>query len=395
MSTSKSCGSGCCADKSAPTAAPAPASSKCAPDGACCAGENQKASTPKQCTPGDACCAGEKQNTSAPAATSNKNATPAPSSSQCSAGTACCVSDSNKPSEPCCASTCCAGESQKSPAPVTGSTLPCCSTGCCTNESLKEQVRADYAQVATVVAHNADKVATQFGYSLDELSTIPAGANLGVSCGNPLALTNVKVGEVVVDLGSGGGLDCFLASSKVGPSGKVYGIDMTPEMLARAKENAAKRNITNVEFLKGDIEALPLPDAVADLVISNCVINLVPNKQKAFAEIHRILKPGGRLAISDIVIKKDFPPEVKANVGMFSACFTGAMHFADVPKILESAGFQGILVQDAGVDLNAYKELGSGSGCCGSIPSSHPLTKSLVDIDFNIHASSAKIFALK
>jgi SAM-dependent methyltransferase len=256
-------------------------------------------------------------------------------------------------------------------------------------------VRTDYGKVASVSVQNADAVATKFGYSLEELSIIPEGSNLGLSCGNPLALVHVQSGETVVDLGSGGGLDCFLASTKVGPSGKVYGIDMTPEMLEKTRANAAKRNITNVEFLQGDIEALPLPDAIADLVISNCVINLVPNKKKAFAEIFRVLKPGGRLAISDITLKKDFPPEIKSNVGMFSACFTGAMALNEVPAILKEAGFQGIIVNDAQVDLNAYKELGTGSGCCGSVPAAHPLTESLADIDFNEYATSAKILALK
>jgi len=268
-------------------------------------------------------------------------------------------------------------------------------SSCCNTAALKAQVRGDYARVAAAAANNADQVAQKFGYSLEELGKIPQGANMGVSCGNPLALASLKEGEVVVDLGSGGGLDCFLAAAKVGAAGKVYGIDMTAEMIAKAKSNSAKGGITNVEFILGEIEALPLADNLADVVISNCVINLVPKKQKAFSEIFRVLKPGGRVALSDIALKKDFPENVKSCAAMFSACFTGAMRLDDVATALKNAGFQGVIVTDAGVDLNSYKELGAGGGCCGSAAAAHPLVQSLPDIDFNEYACSAKIFAYK
>jgi len=262
-------------------------------------------------------------------------------------------------------------------------------------EELKQQVRADYARVAIASAHNADAVAEKFGYTQADLAALPQGANMGVSCGNPLALTHVREGEVVVDLGCGSGMDVFLASPKVGASGKVYGIDMTPEMLANARASAEKRNITNVEFVQGDIEELPFPSNSVDLVISNCVINLVPDKQKAFNEIYRILKPGGRLAVSDILRRKPLPEEIKDKVELLSTCFIGAMPLNDVTGILQQAGFHGVLVSDANVDLNAYKMLGGGGGCCGSACGECSLPMSELNIDLNEYAASGKIFACK
>lgn len=295
---------------------------------------------------------------------------------------ACCAPEKEAKAQTCCA-------------PKTESKAQSCSSQCCAladNENIKSQVRTTYGQVATTAVTNADEVAKKFGYSKEELDAIPEGANMGLSCGNPLAHASIKEGEVVVDLGSGGGLDCFLASPKVGPSGKIYGIDMTPEMIALAKSNAIKRNITNVEFIQGEIESLPLPDNVADVVISNCVINLVPNKQKAFSEIFRVLKPGGRLAISDIVLKKAIPDHLKSNIDLLCACIGGGSLISEVPQQLQSAGFQGVLVHDTKADLNAYKALGSG-GCCASL---NPLvSESDLNVDFNEYATSAKIFAYK
>jgi len=317
----------------------------------------------------------------------------------------CCVRPSS--SVTCCDKTspsCC----EKSPSSSSSSPTACCETSCCevspaqkatpdfevpSGEELKQQVRADYAKVATASAHNADAVAAKFGYTQADLAALPHGANMGVSCGNPLALTHVKEGEVVVDLGCGRGMDVFLASLKVGSSGKVYGIDMTPEMLAQARASAEKRNITNVEFLQGDIEQLPIPSNTVDLVISNCVINLVPNKQKAFNEIYRILKPGGRVAVSDILQRKPLPEDLRDKVELLSTCFIGAMFLNDVTGILQQSGFQGILVSDANVDLNAYKMLGDGGGCCGSVEGSLPMSE--LTIDLNEYAASGKIFACK
>ena len=162
-----------------------------------------------------------------------------------------------------------------------------------------------------------------------ELASIPADANMGLSCGNPTAYASLKPGEVVVDLGSGGGLDVFLAAAKVGPTGKAIGIDMTPEMIARARQNAAKgadgSPIANVEFHLATIDKMPLPDASADCVISNCVINLVPDKRAVFREIFRVLKPGGRVAISDLVLKKPLPPELAADLTAYVGCIAGAI----------------------------------------------------------------------
>src|SRR5215467_9501437 len=186
------------------------------------------------------------------------------------------------------------------------------------SETIIRAVKDKYGSVATSGLssdHEGVKaVAQAFGYSPEELASIPAEANMGLSCGNPTAIANLRPGEVVVDLGCGGGLDVFLAAAKVGPNGRAIGIDMTPEMLALARQNAAKGNygqgFPNVEFHQATIDKLPLPDASVDCVISNCVINLAPDKDAVFREIYRVLKPGGRVAVSDIALKKPLPDEV-------------------------------------------------------------------------------------
>ena len=207
-------------------------------------------------------------------------------------------------------------------------------------------------------------VAEAFGYSTVELASIPAEANMGLSCGNPTAFASLKPGEVVVDLGCGGGLDVFLAAPKVGPTGKAIGMDMTPEMLELARKNAAKAGLTNVEFYESTIDKLPLRDVSVDCVISNCVINLAPDKPAVFREIARVLKPGGRLAVSDIALKQPLPPEVGNDLMAYVGCIAGAIPIEDYKSGLTAAGFSGVQVIDSGADLNAYANVEGQSGCC-------------------------------
>src|SRR6187200_3229 len=220
--------------------------------------------------------------------------------------------------------------------------------------NVEQVVRDKYASVATSglsTAHDGVRaVAEAFGYSAEELASIPAEANMGLSCGNPTAFATLRLGEVVVDLGSGGGLDVFLASDKVGPTGKAIGIDMTDEMLALSRRNAAGR--TNVEFHKGTIDNMPLADASVDCVISNCVINLAPDKPAVFREIARILKPGGRVAVSDIALKKPLPPEIGNDLLAYVGCIAGAILIDDYIQALRDTGFSSIQVVDTRKDLN-------------------------------------------
>src|SRR5215471_619426 len=211
-------------------------------------------------------------------------------------------------------------------------------------------------------------VAQAFGYSADELAAIPAEANMGLSCGNPTATANLREGEVVVDLGSGGGLDVFLAAAKVGASGRAIGIDMTPEMIELARRNAAKANdgkgYSNVEFHLATIDNLPLADDSVDCVISNCVINLASDKPAVFREIARVLKPGGRLAVSDIALKQTLPPEVGQDIMAHVGCIAGAILIDDYSRELREAGFSNVQVIDSRADLNAYTKIENQSGCC-------------------------------
>ncbi len=177
------------------------------------------------------------------------------------------------------------------------------------------------------------------GYSKEELDALPEGANLGLGCGNPLALASLKEGDTVIDLGSGGGIDCFLASKQVGESGQVIGVDMTPEMIQRARNSAAKGGYTNVEFRLGEIEALPVADATVDVVISNCVINLSPNKPRVFGEMLRALKPGGTFYVSDIVLLTELPDVIRDSAAAYAACVGGAMLKDEYLGIIEEAGF--------------------------------------------------------
>ena len=247
-------------------------------------------------------------------------------------------------------------------------------------------------------------VAEAFGYTAEELASIPAEANMGLSCGNPLATAHIQEGETVVDLGSGGGLDVFLAAKQVGPTGRAIGIDMTPDMLELARKNARKDGYENVQFLEGKIDAIPLPDESADLVISNCVINLAPDKNKVFQEIFRILKPGGRVAVSDIALKQVLPQELAESAAALVGCIAGAILIQDYESGLRAAGFSDVAVIDSGADLTAYAAVEDTQACCSpgsccSPASAKPMHVDLGEIlrkyDVNAYAASVKVLAKK
>ncbi|TXT43577.1 MAG: arsM [Spirochaetes bacterium] len=183
------------------------------------------------------------------------------------------------------------------------------------------------------------------GYSEEDLASVPEGANLGLGCGNPQALAQLKPGETVLDLGSGAGFDVFLASKRIGSTGKVIGVDMTPEMVAKARRNAEKGNYANVEFRLGEIENLPVEDDSIDVIISNCVVNLSTDKPRVFAEAFRVLKPGGRLAISDVVATADLPKALKDDARLHSACIAGASTIEDLEVMLQDAGFTKVRIE--------------------------------------------------
>jgi arsenite methyltransferase len=194
-------------------------------------------------------------------------------------------------------------------------------------------------------AGNSNEISRQLGYSQDELDHVPEGSNLGLGCGNPQAIASIKKGETVLDLGSGAGFDAFLAAGKVGYTGKVIGVDMTPEMVDKANENAKNRNFTNVEFKLGEIENIPLENNTVDVVISNCVINLSPNKSKVYDEAFRVLKKEGRLAISDIVSKQQMTEEMKQDSGAYCACISGASSVFEIENMMKKSGFEDIKIE--------------------------------------------------
>ncbi len=200
-----------------------------------------------------------------------------------------------------------------------------------------------------------DQMSAVMGYSKEDITGVIEGANMGLGCGNPVALASLKSGETVIDLGSGGGFDCFLAAKQVGESGQVIGVDMTPEMISKARQNAKKMGTRNVEFRLGEIEHLPVADNSADLIMSNCVINLSPDKRQVYREAYRILKPGGRLSISDVLATAALPAKFRKNLALVAACVGGAATFEDTQKMLSQAGFQNIIVSahDKSRDLTA------------------------------------------
>jgi arsenite methyltransferase len=222
-------------------------------------------------------------------------------------------------------------------------------------EKIKKAVKSGYARVALQnipccgtnssccgSSNLAEDISRKIGYSDEDLSAVPEGANLGLGCGNPVALASLQEGETVLDLGSGAGFDCFIAASKVGSTGKLIGVDMTPEMIEKATRNAQAGNFGNVEFRLGEIENLPVSDNQVDVVISNCVINLSPDKQKVFKEAFRVLKPGGRLMVSDMVLLKELPEAIRHSVEAYVGCIAGAAMKDDYLAAIRSAGFHEI-----------------------------------------------------
>jgi SAM-dependent methyltransferase len=224
---------------------------------------------------------------------------------------------------------------------------------------LKATVRERYGQAALHVSTGAktgccggscggssDDPITSNLYSTAETATLPAEAVLAsLGCGNPTALAELNQGEVVLDLGSGGGIDVLLSARRVGPAGKAYGLDMTDEMLALARDNQRKAGVDNVEFLKGDIEAIPLPDASVDVIISNCVVNLAADKRQVISEAFRVLKPGGRFAVSDVLVRGEVPAEVRSSMELWVGCVAGALTVEQFQSLLEEAGFEGIGIE--------------------------------------------------
>lgn len=229
-------------------------------------------------------------------------------------------------------------------------------------EEIRELVREGYAEVAKKgnsccsaassccdQAVSAEAAGEKIGYTAEELGAVPQGANLGLGCGNPLALASLKEGETVLDLGCGAGFDCFLAVNKVGKAGRVIGVDMTPPMLDRARENARQGDYQNVEFRLGEIENLPVADGSVDVVISNCVINLSPDKRRVFAETFRVLKPGGRLMVSDTVLLRELPDVVRESSAAYVGCVAGAIKKDDYLEMVKTAGFQEVEIVDESV----------------------------------------------
>ncbi len=241
-------------------------------------------------------------------------------------------------------------------------------------QDIKEQVRKKYSQIANSDNNNcgcsqsccspsqpAKNNLTQTGYPSDELSSIPEGAKSGLGCGNPILIAGLKSGETVLDLGCGGGIDCFLAAEKVGEKGNVIGIDMTREMIKLARDNAREYNSTNIEFRLGEIEHLPITDNSIDVVISNCVINLSTDKQTVFDEIYRVLKKGGRLAITDIIAATELPEEIKKDLEKYTGCVAGAASLDELETYLINSNFSGIQIDLIGTSKTMIKDWFPGS----------------------------------
>lgn len=271
----------------------------------------------------------------------------------------------------------------------------CCAPSCCTPaaetpqpppvfvsaETVRATVRDRYGAIAreggitepasccgpTCCSPAVATDASLLGYSADEAAGAPEGANLGLGCGNPQAIAALKPGERVLDLGSGAGFDCFLAARAVGPTGSVVGVDMTPDMLARARENARKAGLSNVEFRLGEIEHLPLPDASVDVVISNCVVNLSPDKPSVYREAFRVLRSGGRVAIADVVARERLSPEHQADLALLVGCIAGAATIAEVEGWLRDAGFVDVAIREKPGSRELVESWAPGHPAAGSV----------------------------
>ena len=230
------------------------------------------------------------------------------------------------------------------------------------NDEIRNAVRENYGKVAlsglsgcgcsssscccgTPNDVTAADISRGLGYSGEDVTTVPEGANMGLGCGNPQAIASLHPGETVLDLGSGGGFDCFLAARTVGDGGNVIGVDMTPEMVTKSRRNAEKVSIENVDFRLGELENLPVADGIVDVIISNCVINLSPEKEKVFREAFRVLKPGGRLAISDVVATAEMPDDIKNNMAFHTGCIAGASSIQEIESMLHRSGFENIQIK--------------------------------------------------
>jgi SAM-dependent methyltransferase len=247
-------------------------------------------------------------------------------------------------------------------------------------DDIRQHVRESYAEVAEASNNNSccgevasccgvsddtainTLISTRMGYSEKDLKSVPEGADMGLGCGNPRAIASLKPGEVVIDLGSGGGFDAFLAAQEVGESGRVIGIDMTPTMISKARKNAEKGKFSNVEFRLGEIEHLPVPDNTADVIISNCVINLSPDKPQVFKDAFRALKPGGRLAISDVVATCEMPEEMKNDPVLHAGCMAGASLVDDLIVMMQEAGFENIVVEPKDETRDFIRDWAPGRG---------------------------------
>lgn len=227
------------------------------------------------------------------------------------------------------------------------------------HDHIRATVRKAYGKVATserpdcgcsdngccgTMPATAEEMSQALGYSADDVNSVPKGANMGLGCGNPQAIANLKVGEIVLDLGSGGGFDCFLAARKVGETGHVIGVDMTSEMISKARANAEEGGDKNIEFRLGEIENLPVADETVDVIISNCVINLSPNKQRVFSETYRVLKKGGRLAVSDVVAFAELPEEIRQDMAHYTGCVAGASPINEIENMLKTVGYEQISI---------------------------------------------------